>query len=318
MNATIGRLLLSRLIVAIFTLWFVATVVFVITNLLPGDVAQELLGQSATPEAVAGLRKALGLDVPPFQRYLAWLFNMVQGNPGRSLVNGAEVTALIGSRLGNSLFLAGITALVAVPLAMLLGISAAVYRGSLYDRVVGAGTVLAVSVPEFLVASAAVLVFAVHLRWVPALSQLGRIDGLFDLVRTFALPVLTLTFVIVAQMARMTRAALVDVLSSSYIEMARLKGASQARIVVWHALPNAIGPIANAIAFSLSFLLGGVIIVETIFNYPGIAKLMVDGVATRDLPLVQACAMLFCGAYLLLVTMADVAAILANPRLRHR
>lgn len=318
MNATIGRLLLSRLIVAIFTLWFVATVVFVITNLLPGDVAQELLGQSATPEAVAGLRKALGLDVPPFQRYLAWLFNMAQGNPGRSLVNGAEVTALIGSRLGNSLFLAGITALVAVPLAMLLGITAAVYRGSLYDRVVGAGTVLAVSVPEFLVASAAVLVFAVHLRWVPALSQLGRIDGLFDLVRTFALPVLTLTFVIVAQMARMTRAALVDVLSSSYIEMARLKGASQARIVVWHALPNAIGPIANAIAFSLSFLLGGVIIVETIFNYPGIAKLMVDGVATRDLPLVQACAMLFCGAYLLLVTMADVAAILANPRLRHR
>lgn len=318
MNATIGRLLLSRLVVAVFTLWFVATVVFVITNLLPGDVAQELLGQSATPEAVAGLRKALGLDLPPWQRYLNWLWAMAQGNPGTSLVNGAQVTALIGSRLGNSLMLAGITALVAVPVALLLGISAAVHRGSLYDRVVGAGTVLAVSVPEFLVASAAVLIFAVHLRWVPALSQLGRIDGLFDVIRTFALPVLTLTFVIVAQMARMTRAALVDVLSSSYIEMARLKGASQARIVVWHALPNAIGPIANAIAFSLSFLLGGVIIVETIFNYPGIAKLMVDGVSTRDLPLVQACAMLFCGAYLLLVTMADVAAILANPRLRHR
>lgn len=318
MNATLGRLLLTRLVVAVFTLWFVATVVFVITNLLPGDVAQALLGQSATPEAVAGLRKALGLDLPAWQRYLRWLFNTLQGNPGTSLVNGAQVTALIGSRLGNSLFLAGITALVAVPCALGLGILAAVYRGSLLDRVIGACTVLAVSVPEFLVASAAVLIFAVHLRWVPALSQLGGITGLSDLVRTFALPVLTLAFVIVAQMARMTRAALVDVLSSSYIEMARLKGASQARIVVWHALPNAIGPIANAIAFSLSFLLGGVIIVETIFNYPGIAKLMVDGVSTRDLPLVQACAMLFCGAYLVLVTMADIAAILANPRLRHR
>jgi peptide/nickel transport system permease protein len=201
---------------------------------------------------------------------------------------------------------------------MMLGITSAVARGSLYDRMVGAGTILVVSIPEFLVASLAVLIFAVHLRWVPALSQLGRIDGPLDALRVFALPVFTLTCVIVAQMARMTRAALVDALSSSYVEMAMLKGASRARVVLHHALPNAVGPIANAIAFSLSFLLGGVIIVETIFNYPGIAKLMVDGVATRDLPLVQACAMLFCGAYLALVTLADVAAILANPRLRHQ
>ncbi len=316
MTATISRLLLTRFLLSLATLVFVASAVFGITNLLPGDVAQELLGQAATPEAVAGLRTALGLDVPPFQRYLAWLGNLVTGNLGTSLVNGQPVAALIGSRIGNSLMLAGITALVAVPIALGLGITAAVWRGSLYDRLVGAATVLVVSVPEFLVASSAVLIFAVHLQWVPALSQLGRISGLTDILRIFALPVMTLTFVVVAQMARMTRAALVDVLSSSYIEMARLKGAGPVRIVVWHALPNAIGPIANAVAFSLSFLLGGVIIVETIFNYPGIAKLMVDGVATRDLPLVQACAMLFCGAYLILVTAADVAAILANPRLR--
>jgi peptide/nickel transport system permease protein len=228
------------------------------------------------------------------------------------------VAGMIGSRLGNSLLLAGVTALVAVPRALALGIAAAVWRGTLTDRVIGMGTVLAVSTPEFLVASAAVLVFAVHLKWLPALSQLGRVNDVFDLARIFALPVLTLAFVITAQMARMTRAALVEVLSSSYIEMARLKGASPARVVVLHALPNAVGPIANAIAFSLSFLLGGVIIVETVFNYPGVAKLMVDGVSTRDLPLVQACALLFCGAYLLLVTAADVIAILANPRLRER
>lgn len=317
MNRTIGWLLLTRLVLSILTLWFVATVVFFITNLLPGDVAQELLGQSATPEAVAGLRKALGLDEPPLTRYLSWLGHLLKGDTGKSLVNGLPVATLIGSRLGNSLILAGITALVAVPLALLLGITSAVKRGSFYDRIVGAGTVLVVSVPEFLVASAAVLIFAVHLRWFPALSHLGHLETPFDVFRVFALPVMTLTFVIVAQMARMTRAALIDVLSSSYVEMARLKGASRRRIILQHALPNAIGPIANAIAFSLSFLLGGVIIVETIFNYPGIAKLMVDGVATRDLPLVQACAMLFCGAYLILVTTADVAAILANPRLRH-
>ena len=225
---------------------------------------------------------------------------------------------MIGSRIGNSLILAGITAAIAVPTAILLGIAAATSRGRLLDRLVGAGTVLVVSVPEFLIASVLVLIFAVHLKWVPALSQLGRLDSIWDIVRTFALPVVTLSCVIIAQMARMTRAALIDALSSSYVEMAVLKGASRSRIILHHALPNTIGPIANAVAFSLSFLLGGVIIVETIFNYPGIAKLMVDGVATRDLPLVQACAMLFCGAYLILVTIADIAAILANPRLRHQ
>ncbi len=318
MNKLIGRLLLQRLFAAIATLWFVATTVFVITTLLPGDVAQELLGQSASPEAVAGLRKALGLDVPLLQRYGMWLGNMLTGNPGNSLVNGMPVASLIGSRLGNSLLLAGVTAAVAVPIALLLGIAAAVTRGSLLDRIIGAGTILIVSVPEFLVASTAVLIFAVHLKWVPALSQFGRIDTAWDMVRVFALPVFTLSCVIIAQMARMTRAALIDALSSSYVETAVLKGASPSRIILHHALPNTIGPIANAIAFSLSFLLGGVIIVETIFNYPGIAKLMVDGVATRDLPLVQACAMLFCGAYLILVTFADIAAIVANPRLRHQ
>ncbi len=317
MNATIGRLLITRLVTSALTILFVATAVFVITNLLPGDVAQNMLGQSATPDAVAGLRKALGLDLPPLQRYLNWLGGMLHGDAGKSLVNGLPVTQLIGSRLGNSLLLAGITAAVAVPVALLLGITTAVARGSRYDRMVGSATILVVSVPEFLVASLAVLVFAVKLRWFPALSQASNLKSTWDVVRNFALPVITLTFVIVAQMARMTRAALIDALSSSYVEMAVLKGASPWRIVMQHALPNAIGPIANAIAFSLSFLLGGVIIVETIFNYPGVAKLMVDGVATRDLPLVQACAMIFCAAYLLLVTAADLAAIIANPRLRH-
>ena len=226
MNATIGRLLITRLVTSVATILFVATAVFVITNLLPGDVAQNLLGQSATPEAVAGLRKALELDLPPLQRYLTWLGGLLRGDAGKSLVNGLPVTQLIGSRLGNSLLLAGITAAIAVPVALILGITTAVARGSLYDRIVGSGTILVVSVPEFLVASLAVLLFAVKLRWFPALSQVDNLKSAWDIVRNFALPVITLTFVIVAQMARMTRAALVDALSSSYVEMAVLKGAS--------------------------------------------------------------------------------------------
>ena len=318
MNIAMLTLLAKRLLTSAGTLLFVAATVFIATNLLPGDVAQEILGQSATPEAVAALRTALGLDRPPSARFLFWLGGLLTGDPGVSLVNGMPVAALIGSRLGNSLLLAAVTAAVSVPLALVLGITAAMLRGSIYDRVVGAGTIFLVSVPEFLIASLAVLIFAVHLHWLPALARAPSGHNFVEVLRGFAMPVVTLTFVIVAQMARMTRAAVIETLSAPYVEMARLKGAGPIRIVLSHALPNAIGPIANAVALSLSYLLGGVIIVETIFNYPGVAKLMVDGVATRDLPLVQACAMIFCAGYLLLVTLADVAAILSNPRLRHR
>jgi peptide/nickel transport system permease protein len=214
--------------------------------------------------------------------------------------------------------LAAATAAVSVPLALTIGITAAMWRGGAYDRAVSMLTLSVVSVPEFLVATAAVIVFAVHLRWLSALSAATDITSVAQFFRVFALPVFSLCCVIIAQMVRMTRAAIIDQLRAPYVEMAVLKGVGPFRVVLRHALPNAIGPIANAVALSLSYLLGGVIIVETIFNYPGIAKLMVDGVATRDLPVVQACAMIFCAAYLVLVTTADVVAILSNPRLRHR
>ena len=242
----------------------------------------------------------------------------MHGDPGRSLVNHLPVAQLIGNRLPNSLLLAALTAAVSVPAALAIGITAAVRRGSLYDRVVNLLTVSLVSVPEFLVATLAVVIFAVNLHWLPALSSVSDISSPEALFRSFAMPVLSLSCVIVAQMARMSRAALIGTLDSSYVEMARLKGVRPARLVLHHALPNALGPIVNAVALSLSFLLGGVIIIETIFSYPGLAKLMVDAVATRDMPLVQACAMIFCAAYLLLTLLADIAAILSNPRLRHR
>lgn len=317
MNLTIGKLLLSRLGIGALTLLMVSLLVFMITNLLPGDAAQELLGQAATPETVAALRAQFGLDQPAPLRYLHWLLNMLQGDAGNSLVNGQPVSALIGKRLPSSLVLAGATAAVAVPIALAGGIAAAMYRGSWFDRTVNMGAVAMVSVPEFLIATLAVLLFAVKLRWLSALSHTNDIDGLGDFLRAYAMPVLTLCCVIVAQMARMTRAAVIDQLRAPYVEMALLKGARPVRIVLTHALPNAIGPIANAVALSLSYLLGGVLIVESIFNYPGIANLMIDAVTTRDIPLVQACAMIFCGAYLLLVMLADVCAILSNPRLRN-
>lgn len=318
MNGLLLRLVVTRVAVGALTLLIVSVLVFGATELLPGDVAQAVLGQGATPDAVAAMRQAMHLDLPAWLRYLTWLHGLLTGNPGRSLVNHLPVAELIGSRLPNSLLLAAITAAFCVPVALAIGITTAVWRGSFYDRIASTLTVSAVSVPEFLVATLAVLVFAVNLHWLPALSTRANVHGLSGLVRIYAMPVITLSFVIIAQMARMTRAALLNTLRSSYVEMALLKGARPWRIVLRHALPNALGPIVNAVALSLSFLLGGVIIVETIFNYPGLAKLMVDAVSTRDIPLVQACAMLFCLAYLILVLFADLAAILSNPRLRYR
>jgi peptide/nickel transport system permease protein len=318
MNATIGRLIAGRIATSLVILLLIALIVFAATSLLPGDVAQELLGQSATPEMVAAMRKTLGLDQPPLTRFFAWATGLLSGNPGKSLVNGLPVSELIGKRLPNSLLLAGLTAALAVPIALTLGVTAAMRQGSRYDRAVSMTAISIVSVPEFLIATIAVIVFAVNLRWLPALSAISDGQPLHQLLRALAMPVLTLTCVVVAQMARLTRAAVVNTLREPYIEMAILKGARPARVVVAHALPNAIGPIANAVALSLSSLLGGVVVVETIFNYPGLARLMVDAVATRDIPVVQTCAMIFCAGYLLLVTIADVLAIIGNPRLRHR
>ena len=318
MKAHAQRLIAARLGLALLTLLLVSAVVFAITGLLPGDAAQQALGQAATPEQVAALRHQFGLDQPALQRYFQWLVHVASGNFGTSLSNNMPVSQLIATRLPNSLVLAGLTALVSVPVALVIGILSAMFRGSLLDRVLNVLTLSTVAVPEFLIATVAVLIFAVKLRWLPALSYASDIRSVGQLLRSFAMPIMTLSFVIMAQMVRMSRAALVTQLESSYVEMAVLKGARPARIVLAHALPNALGPIVNAVALSLSSLLGGVIIVETIFNYPGLAKLMVDAVATRDMPLVQACAMILCAAYLALVMIADVAAILANPRLRHR
>jgi len=316
LRSEVSVLVLNRLFIAIISLLIVSFAVFFATSMLPGDTASILLGQAATPEAVAGLRKAMHLDEPAILRFMGWLLGLMRGDLGISYANNMPVAQLIGGRLVATLELAAITTFVSVPLALLLGITSAMLRGTYYDRLVTVISIGVISVPEFMVATLAVLLFAVYLRWLPALSSTSEAHTLFDLMKIYAMPVITLTFVISAQMIRMTRAALIETLKTPYVEMALLKGASRSRMVFRHALPNALGPIVNAIALSLSYLVGGVIIVETIFNYPGIAKLMVDAVATRDLPLIQSCAMIFCLGYLLLITAADIIAILSNPRLR--
>lgn len=309
-------LILIRTAYALLTLFLVSIVVFVISGLLPGDAAQEMLGQSATPAQVAALRHQYGLDLPAHVRYLSWIKGIFGGDAGRSIVANMPVSEIIADRLPNSLVLAGLTTAVAVPLALFIGIYSAVKRGTATDRALNITTLSMVALPEFLVATVGVLIFAVDLRWLPSITLISKYTTWGEFLRSYALPVISLAVVVIAQMARMTRAAVVDQLGRPYVEMAVLKGVPPRRLILWHVLPNAIGPIANAVALSLSYLLGGAIIVETIFNYPGLASLMVNAVTSRDMALLQTCAMIFCGAYLLLVLIADVAAILANPRLR--
>jgi len=210
-----------------------------------------------------------------------------------------------------------VVAVIAIPMSLALGLAAAMYPGTRLDRIVTFSTLSLISVPEFMVATFLVLILAVVLGWLPATAYMSNDAAGWDLIRALAMPTLTLVILASSQIIRMTRATVLNVMSSPYIEMAILKGVPRKRIILRHALFNAIGPIVNVIALNLAWLISGVVIVETIFAYPGLAKLMIDAVQTRDLPLVQACAMVFCIAYIILIFLADMASILSNPRLRH-
>ncbi|KGE64057.1 MULTISPECIES: ABC transporter permease [Pseudomonas] len=311
------KLVLQRLALGVLSLFAVSVIIFLAVGMLPGDIAQAILGQSATPETVAAFRAQLGLDLPPFTRFAQWLLRLLHGDLGASLANQRPIADLIGARLGNTLSLAALAALVSVPTALVLGMLAALYRNSWFDRLLNTSALSAVSFPEFFVAYLLILVFSVKLGWFPSLSNLAPDATFGTILERSVLPVATLSLVVIAQMMRMTRASLINLLASPYIEMARLKGIRQSRIIWRHALPNALAPIVNVIALNLAYLVVGVVVVEVVFVYPGLGQLLVDSVSKRDIPVVQACSLIFAATYILLNTGADVLSIASNPRLMH-
>ncbi len=318
----IWRALLGRLAISVATLFVVSVLIFIGTNLLPGDVAQILLGQMATPESLAALQAKLGMDEPGHVRYFMWLRDVATGDMGFSKAglgagNATPIVQILEPRIFNTLQLTSMVAVIAIPIALFLGLLAAMHPGTRLDRTVTFSTLSLISVPDFFVATFLVLIFAVYLGWLPSIAYLRGDETGWGLIRALAMPTLTLIIVVSAQIIRMTRATVLNVMSSPYVEMAILKGVPRRRIILRHALLNAIGPIVNVIALNLAWLVGGVVIVEQIFAYPGLAKLMIDAVLVRDLPLVQACAMIFCASYVVLIFIADMASILSNPRLRH-
>lgn len=311
------RMLAQRLSLGLLTLFVVSLIIFLGVSLLPGDAAQAMLGQAATPETVAALRAEMGLDQPGYVRYFQWLGGILQGDFGQSISNKREISELLGVRFANTLFLAVMAAVISVPIALVLGILAALYRNTWYDRTVNVVTLSSISTPEFFVAYILILVFAVNLGWFPSLANVSPSTGFFERIYACILPATTLTLVVVAHMMRMTRAAIINLLASPYIEMAALKGIPRRQIIVRHALPNAWAPIINVIVINLAYLIVGVVVVEVVFVYPGLGQLLVDSVQRRDLPVVQACSLVFAATYVLLNLTADILSILTNPRLLH-
>jgi len=315
------RTVLQRLGLGLITLFVVSLIIFSAIEFLPGDFAKAILGQAATPETVEAFQKEIGLDKPPVERYLNWIGGVLQGDFGSSFSSRVgfrrTVIDIIAPRLLNTLFLAGITALIAVPLALGLGLMAALYRNSFFDRAVNAITLTTISFPDFFVAYILMLFLAVKFPIFHSLSNVSADMPFFERLERSALPILALTLGIVAHMMRMTRAAIIGLLASPYIEMARLKGVSPGQVILRHALPNAWAPIANVIAFNLAYLVVSAVVIETVFVYPGIGQAMVDAVRSRDIPVVQAGALIFAVTYILLNLLADVIAIATNPRLLH-
>jgi len=312
------KLIIGRLGQGVVTLLAVSVLIFVCTQILPGDVASAVLGQGATPEALAAFRKELGLNEPAYMRYFNWLWGAVRGDLGVSMTNQRVIIDELLPRLFNTLFLAGYAAFIAIPLSVGLGILAAINEGKLVDKASNILTLITISIPEFFIAYLMIILFVVNLGWFPSLATVYPGIAFGERVYITTLPAVALTMLVAAHMLRMTRSSVLSVMSSPYIEMAFLKGAKRSRVIARHALPNAAAPIITVVALNLAYLVVGVVVLEAVFVYPGIGQLMVDAVSKRDVPVIQACGLVFAMVFVVLNTLADVAIILVNPRLRHR
>jgi peptide/nickel transport system permease protein len=310
------RLIVQRLALAVLTLLVVSMLVYFFTSVLPGDIAERVLGRESSAEQRQIFREHLHLDDPVWKRYGVWIGDVARGDLGRSLVNNETVTATIGTSAKNTLLLSVFAFLLYIPVTVILATIAALSRGKLPDAAISVVTLVGLSLPEFVLGTLLIFVFAVQLSVAPALSIVNPGDSLAARLQATVLPAVTLMVAMAVYAIRMLRDSLIDVLESEYVRMATLKGVPRWRVVWRHALPNAVGPALNVTALNLTYLIGGVVVVETVFSYPGLGKMLVDSISVRDVPVVEAIALLASAVYIVANLIADVLAILLNPRLR--
>jgi peptide/nickel transport system permease protein len=310
------RLVLVRLLMAAVTLVLVSGLVFAMIEVLPGSVASRVLGRDATPEMVARLNAELALDRPALVRYANWLWGLATGDPGASLVSRRPVGEILAPRVFNTLLLSLYAFALYLPLTLIPAAVQAVTRDRAADHVLSAVTLVLLSMPDFLIATILLLIFVVGLGALPAFSVVDARTDAWGYVEAMTLPALTLAIVMAVYAARMLRDNLIEVLDSDYVRMAELKGLSRGRVLWRHALPNALVPTLNVTALNLAYLVGGVVVVEKVFNFPGFGSLLVDSLQLQDLAVVEACVMIAAAIYVGANLLADLAAILLNPRLR--
>ncbi|MCC4318300.1 ABC transporter permease [Streptomyces malaysiensis subsp. malaysiensis] len=310
--------LVRRVVAALGTLLLSSVLVFLAVQALPGDVATQVLGRDATPDAVAALRKQMGLDQPAWERYAEWIKGALHGDFGTSLVTAKPVGGEVAQHLGNSALIAVVTVLFAVTGSLVLGILAGLYRDRWPDHLISTVSLIGMSVPEFVVATVLVLAFSVTVPVLPAVVLYGPGAGVGQLLPAVWLPAASLAIVMAAYIVRMARTSVIDVMASEYVTTARLKGLSTWRVVTRHALPSALLPTLHVIALNVAWLVGGVAVVENVFNYPGIGKLLLTSVQNRDLPVIQAIALISAVVYVVCNLAADIGSMALNPRLRTR
>lgn len=311
------RLIIRRLLISILILFLVSILVFVATLLLPGDPARAILGQQATPERLEALRAQMGLNDPVWLRYLQWLGGVFVGDFGTSSAAGAPVAQVIGGRIVNSLVLMVVAAVIAVPVGLIVGTYSALRRGRAGDHAATGVSLVLAALPEFVIGIVLITLLSTSvLQVLPSVTMAPPGQAVWELPAQLVLPILTLVLVVTPYMVRMMRATMIEVLDSGWVEMARLKGVPEKKVIMRHAVPHAMGTVAQVIAMQLAWLAGGIVVVEFLFRYPGVGAALVDAVTNRDVQVVQAISLLIAAVYIVVNLLADVVGILTNPKLR--
>ena len=310
------NLILKRIFSSFFTLLIVSAFIYGVLEILPGDVATRILGRAATPESLVILRAELGLDEPALNRYFSWLYNIFQGDFGNAMTSKRPIIDVLGPKIFNTMVLSGFAFLLYLPMAFITALVQAANKNRQIDNILSIVTLVILSLPDFIIGTIFLILFVVFIPILPVVSLVGEYTSFWEWVKALIMPAVTLALIMSVYAVRMLRDNLIEVLDSDYVLMARLKGLPKYKVLIKHALPNAITPTLNVTALNLGFLIGGVVIVEKVFTYPGFGSLLVDSIKFRDLPLVEATILIAAAFYVFANLLTDILSILFNPKLR--
>ena len=309
-------LICKRIGLGLITLFIVSLITFIGVEVLPGDACTAYLEREAFGAQLKACIKRLGLDIPSYERYISWAYNAMQGNFGYSLSGQMPITEVLGPRVKNSLILASAAIIIGIPTALILGIITALWRDKFPDIIISTIAIFSMTIPEFISATLLILVVAIWLEWLPGIVIVSTDATFLELLPNIILPVIAIAMIMTAHMARMVRSSVIQVMASDYVQMAILKGVPYWKMVFKHVLPNALLPAINVVALTIAWLLGGVVVTEVVFNYPGLGRLVIESISNRDLPVVQALAIILASIYVSINLIADLMTLMLNPRLK--